>query len=79
MKQGFHVCLYKRKGQPVILAYVQNDEAEICMSVEEFKAEILREIGSVTWTFREKSFSEQFERACCQVIRNIKKSSTIII
>lgn len=75
MKPGFHVCLYKRKGQPIITAYVQNDEAEISMSLDDFIAEMKAEIGSVTWTIREKTFSEQMDRAVREVILNMKKGA----
>jgi hypothetical protein len=76
MKQGFHVCLYKRKGQPIITAFVKGDEAEICMSLADFKAELIKdfkvddikaqlleEIGSVTWTFKKDTFEKQLDEA----------------
>lgn len=73
MKQGFHVCLYKRKGNPQILAFVRGDEAEISMSLEDFKREILREIGSVTMVFKEKTFRARVDAAFDNVVREIKK------
>lgn len=75
MKQGFHICLYKRKGQPVIPVYVQGDEAEICMSLDDFMAELLREIGPVTWIFTEKTFRDKAEKAIDSVVLNIKKGA----
>ena len=77
MKQGFHVCLYKRKGQPIITAFVKGDEVEICMSLDDFKAKVLEEfgsdkefrekiiaeIGSVTWTFKQETFASQVDKA----------------
>ena len=79
MKQGFHVCLYKRKGQPIIPAFVKGDDAEIAMSLDEFKAEVLKEIGSVTWTLKQATFEEQVSRAFDAVILNIKKGATTIL
>lgn len=79
MKQGFHVCLYKRNGNPLILAYVQGDEAEITMPIEDFKIELMREIGPVTWTFTEKVFSEKVDGAFQRIIRNMKQGATSIV
>lgn len=79
MKQGFHICLYKKQRTPLILAYVQGDEAEIAMELEDFKVELLREIGPVTWTFTEKAFSEKVDSAFTRIIRNMKHGATTIV
>jgi hypothetical protein len=79
MKQGFHVCLYKRKGQPIITAYVKDDEAEISMSLDDFVSEMKKEVGSVTWTFRKATFEAQIDEAVAVVIRGIKKGATVIV
>ena len=79
MKQGFHVCLYKRKGQPIITAFVKGDEAEIAMSLEDFKAELVKEIGQVTWIFLDKTFQEKVDNAFDEVVRGIKQGATRIV
>lgn len=76
MKSGFHVCLYKRVGQPVISVYVQNNEGEICMTLDEFKDELIKEIGSVTFTLTRRRFEAQVDNAFSTVIRNIKAGVT---
>ena len=75
MKQGMHVCLYKRKGNPQIMAYVAGDDAEISMSLDDFKREILKEIGSVALVFKGKTFQEKVDAAFENVVREIKKSA----
>jgi hypothetical protein len=79
MKPGFHVCLYKRKGHPIITAYVQGSDAEISISLEDFISEVKKEIGSITWTFRKETFEKQLDLAVGDVISNIKKSATQIV
>lgn len=79
MKQGFHVCLYKRKGQPIITAFVTGDEAEISMSLDDFKAELLKEIGQVTWIILDKTFQEKVDNAFDEVVRGIKQGATRIV
>ena len=79
MKQGFHVCLYKRKGQPIITAFVNGDDAEISMSLDDFKAEMMKEIGSVTWTFKKATFEEQVDKAFEAVVFNMKKGAVTIV
>lgn len=75
MKQGFHVCLYKRKGNPIITAYVQGGEGEIAIPLEDFKTEMVKElkarlkdelvneIGSVRWIFFDETFVRNLDKA----------------
>jgi hypothetical protein len=79
MKQGLHVCLYKRKGQPIITAYVVDDEAEISMPLDDFKAELIKEIDSVALTFRQETFQKRVDAAFGTIINGMKKGATTIL
>ena len=74
MKQGFHVCLYKRKGNPQITAFVAGDEADIRMGLDDFKRALLNDIGSVAMIFKAQTFQDRVDKAFDNVVREIKKS-----
>jgi len=79
MKQGTHVCLYKKKGNPIIQAYVVDDMAKIALPLEEFKKLLVQEIGSVTWTFTAATFAQRVDAAFEKIIRGIKEGATVIL
>jgi len=81
MKPGFHVCLYKRMGNPIITAFVTGDgkEGEISMPLGDFKEKLIEEIGSVTWIMKNKTFEERVDQAFENVISGMKKGATTIV
>lgn len=79
MKNGLHICLYKKKGNPIILAYVQDNEARISMPLDEFLTEVVKELGSVTWVIKDDTFKTRLADAVVKVIRGIKEGATVIV
>lgn len=79
MKQGMHVCLYKRKGNPIITAFVQDDKARISLPLDEFKKLLIQEIGSVTWVVKDATFEAKINTAFDNIVRGIKEGATVIV
>ena len=79
MKQGTHVCLYKRKGNPIITAYVVDDIARIALPLDEFVKLLIQEIGSVTWVLKDATFETKVKTAVETVVRGIKEGATVIV
>lgn len=79
MKQGMHICLYKRKGNPVITAFVQDDKARISIPLDEFKKLLVQEIGSVTWVVKDATFEARINTAFENIIRGVKEGATVIV
>lgn len=79
MKQGTHVLLYKKKGNPIITAHVVDDVARIAMPLEEFKKLLLAEIGSVTWILKDATFEEKVNVGIDNIIRGMKEGATVIV
>lgn len=79
MKQGLNLCLYKRKGNPIITAYVQDDAARISLPLDEFKALLIGEIGSITWVVKNQTFKDRVDQAFDTIVRGIKEGATVIV
>lgn len=79
MKQGTHICLYKRKGDPIITAVVKDNDAQISVSLEDFQKLLIQEIGTVTWVLRDKTFEQKLDLAIKNIVRGIKEGATVII
>jgi hypothetical protein len=79
MKQGTHVCLYKRKGNPIITAYVVDDIARIAVPLDEFIKLLIQEVGSVTWIMKDATFEAKVKAAADNIIRGIKEGATVIV
>lgn len=79
MKQGTHVILYKRKGNPIITAHVVGEVARIAMPMEEFQKLLLQEIGSVTWILKDATFEQKVSTAIDNIIRGMKEGATVIV
>lgn len=69
MKQGTHIILYKRKGLPVMTAYVVDDLAKIALPLEEFQALLVKEIG------QEEKVAAAFEA----ILKGMKEGATVIV
>jgi hypothetical protein len=79
MKQGTHVILYKRKGNPIITAHVVDDVARIAMPLDEFKKLLLEEVGSVTWVLKDATFEQKVSAAFENIVRGMKEGATVIV
>jgi len=58
-----------------ILHRVWGDGISLSISLEDFQIALVKEIGSIRWTFRQATFEKQVSEAFKRVIQGVKEES----
>lgn len=70
------VIIMRKWNNPEIKMYVDLEQINLSISLEDFKNALKQQIGSVTFVFRKKTFDELLDKAFEEVIRSIKAESS---
>lgn len=73
------ITISKYWNHPKIQTSINNKEINMEMELDDFIEALKREIGSVTWIFRDKTFSEQIEKAKEIVLSKVKEETIKVV
>jgi hypothetical protein len=74
-----HVTIMRRWNNPKINIFIDDDEINIKMTLNDFLMAVKEEIGAVTWTFTKDSFVTQFDNAVARIITAMKRETAKVI
>ena len=60
---------------PQIMTVIWKDGISLTMNMSDFVEALKKEIGSVTWTIRDKSFEQKIDQAVMNILSKIKEES----
>lgn len=64
---------------PQILHVIWKDGISLTMSLEDFKVALKKELGSVRWIFRAKTFESLIDKAFESIVSSIKEESAKVV
>lgn len=73
------ITISRKWNNPQIQTNISLEGIELMMSIEDFKIALLKEIGSITFTFTEKSFNKQLNDAINNILQGIKDESAKVV
>jgi hypothetical protein len=73
------ITISRHWDHPKIQTSVSNKDINLEMELDDFVTALKREIGSVTWIFRDKTFSEQIEKAKEIVLSKVKEETIKVV
>lgn len=73
------VTISRYWNRPEINITVNDESISLNMKMDDFIKALKEEIGSVTWTFRDKTFNETMDNAVQSVIKKVKEESVKVM
>jgi hypothetical protein len=73
------VTISRYWNRPEINITVNDELISLNMKMDDFIKALKEEIGSVTWTFRDKTFNETIDNAVQSVIKKVKEESVKVM
>jgi hypothetical protein len=73
------VTISRYWNRPEINITVNDELISLNMKMDDFIKALKEEIGSVTWTFRDKTFNETMDNAVQSVIKKVKEESVKVM
>lgn len=73
------VTISRYWNRPEINITVNDELISLNMKMDDFIKALKEEIGSVTWTFRDKTFNEAMDNAVQSVIKKVKEESVKVM
>lgn len=79
MRHGTNIVISRHWDNPRISIVVDASHIGITMTLNDFLEALKNEIESVTWTFRQATFHQQYDEAVERVIEKIKGESARVV
>jgi hypothetical protein len=79
MTDKVRLTIARKWHNPIITHTINKDGISVVIDLEDFVEAVVREVGSVTWTFTDASFKKQLEDAVQRTVAGIKEETAKVM